>query len=630
MTVQTENLKKELKSFIDNNCSRIEKNDKSLCHSFELESIINKIKNTKSEFDSQLFIIIVVGPVKSGKSTLVNLLANDHVSPTDFVECTMRPSIIKQSKNKSIDQYFPLYAKNNIDEVFNDVISHIKGVKPANEIEGLVASKNSVELSKENLDKKVKKEYKLEKEPLITVINVDGGRLINNKIALLDMPGLDGAKSNIDELGDNPALYKWVLQKADFILFVQSSNSAINKATTDSYIKQVYQNSRRPPIWFVQNVFDSAYWRSKEKRSRQIKEQLHEGLNLLHEYLGVDAIDNSSTINLGKVHDYVYSPDDYVDNNELKQEHDRFRDFENKLLKTLQDNRVLIQEKNNVKQSVIDVNNCLDKIEKLNASLQQETLNIEEFKKSLEGKKQLLINIKFPVEDFKNQCIPIFEECKEKWKNNIESLKNSKSGLIGTKIKRSKLRDLIKDYSINSGISSEAWFSKAGVYHSSISFKAADVLLVNEKNIIDDINKFLLEIGLNSKISSDIHWTEKDTPSIDKSDFPIGVLPKWGLLGLPNSEAESYLYGHYNIFINEIEKRVNNLLNIDLVSSAEAFTNKRKENQISQLDQILKNYSESKDTDLKKIRNTAKLIQKQKTELESILVKNEEAINSLT
>ena len=53
-----------------------------------------KLNNRVSEFDGGSFLILVVGPVKSGKSTLVNLIAHAHVSPTHFLECTVRPSII--------------------------------------------------------------------------------------------------------------------------------------------------------------------------------------------------------------------------------------------------------------------------------------------------------------------------------------------------------------------------------------------------------------------------------------------------------------------------------------------------------------------------------------------------------
>ena len=61
-------------------------------------SQLSKVENRSKEYENGTFIVLVVGPVKSGKSTLVNLIANAYVSPTHFLECTVRPSIISQRR----------------------------------------------------------------------------------------------------------------------------------------------------------------------------------------------------------------------------------------------------------------------------------------------------------------------------------------------------------------------------------------------------------------------------------------------------------------------------------------------------------------------------------------------------
>ena len=61
-------------------------------------SQLSKAENRSKEYENGTFIVLVVGPVKSGKSTLVNLIANAYVSPTHFLECTVRPSIISQRR----------------------------------------------------------------------------------------------------------------------------------------------------------------------------------------------------------------------------------------------------------------------------------------------------------------------------------------------------------------------------------------------------------------------------------------------------------------------------------------------------------------------------------------------------
>ena len=59
-----------------------------------IKNKLSQLSRRSLEYKNGSFIMLVVGPVKSGKSTLVNLLAHRYVSPTDTLECTVRPSII--------------------------------------------------------------------------------------------------------------------------------------------------------------------------------------------------------------------------------------------------------------------------------------------------------------------------------------------------------------------------------------------------------------------------------------------------------------------------------------------------------------------------------------------------------
>ena len=74
--------------------------------------------------------MIVVGPVKSGKSTFVNLLANEKVSPTHFLECTVRPSIISRKSNESEDsQITPFLTEGDASiEHVDAIVDYIKGL----------------------------------------------------------------------------------------------------------------------------------------------------------------------------------------------------------------------------------------------------------------------------------------------------------------------------------------------------------------------------------------------------------------------------------------------------------------------------------------------------------------------
>lgn len=76
----------------------------------DVESVLKQLKRRRKEFDATRFFVLVVGPVKSGKSTLVNIFARKYVSPTAYKECTAIPTIIGKSNGghlNKIIQYFP-------------------------------------------------------------------------------------------------------------------------------------------------------------------------------------------------------------------------------------------------------------------------------------------------------------------------------------------------------------------------------------------------------------------------------------------------------------------------------------------------------------------------------------------
>ena len=81
-----------------------------------------KLNNRVSEFDGGSFLILVVGPVKSGKSTLVNLIAHAHVSPTHFLECFLVVGTnaasginrLREGESRPIFQIFTLKIKGGI------------------------------------------------------------------------------------------------------------------------------------------------------------------------------------------------------------------------------------------------------------------------------------------------------------------------------------------------------------------------------------------------------------------------------------------------------------------------------------------------------------------------------------
>lgn len=329
-----------------------ENNLKSLPYGKCFEKTLKMLERAEKEFKANLFFILMFGPLKAGKSTLTNLLARKYVSPTGFgIETTLRPSLIIKSRELGIDVYEAVDTKDDQEELFNLVIDVLRGISDDRSIKSRVR-KQSYEWSKETVQKQLIR--RLEIEPLITVLKVPGGDLLTEQIALIDMPGLDGVKSNWED----SYIHKWILKRADFLIFIQSSMAALNKSTLD-FLKDAYLRSRKPPLWLVQNVIDAKHWRSGEERDAENDEQRQGAKEYITNSLGISEDLRSTAINLGQAWDGSEEPKRFGDL--LKQS--RFPEFEKNLKELLNESRIRIQQENSVKGVRTAVNNCKQEFE---------------------------------------------------------------------------------------------------------------------------------------------------------------------------------------------------------------------------------------------------------------------------
>lgn len=269
-------------------------------------SQLSKAENRSKEYENGTFIVLVVGPVKSGKSTLVNLIANAYVSPTHFLECTVRPSIISQRRDDEeckITVFTSEDTSNRIEQI-DAIIDCIRGIESEDSQENI--HKGVFDLTPENIKQKVELGLKdsLSSETLVTSITTPGGKLMKQDVFIVDMPGFDGEYANIDD-----PVYDTIAQRADLIIFVQSSNSAISKVS-GQFLKTLAENNQDVPVCLIHNVFDSSWWRSNEERSAAALKQKEFAICEIRKQ-GFN-IDESQcfSINLGKVEDsrkQVYS-----------------------------------------------------------------------------------------------------------------------------------------------------------------------------------------------------------------------------------------------------------------------------------------------------------------------------------
>jgi Dynamin family len=342
----------------------------------QLSGIVREIDRAQRQFDSKLFFVVIFGPVKAGKSTLTNALAGDYVSPTGFgKETTRRPSFVIKSTETGIDQYYPnnsaisnalaqasapsgpttpLSAEDAdaVHAAFNQVADYIRGVRTEGELKQSVR-RQSIPLTPENLEKALTEN--LQQEPLITVIRCRGGLFLDEGVALVDMPGLDGSRSN---WRDNP-IHEWVAQRAEFFLFAQSSVAALN-GETQAFLKHLVAQETKPPIWQLQNIFDACHWQPAERRIADAETQRTEGRARICGLLNMNPR-SSTGLNLG------LAWDGKRENNAEWLKRSKFEEFESELAQVLSAERAQIQEHNTLrylKKQIHNANDVVDEIGK--------------------------------------------------------------------------------------------------------------------------------------------------------------------------------------------------------------------------------------------------------------------------
>ncbi len=276
------------------------------CDSYQ-DSILGIKKQCKrllcraQEWKSKAFMIIVVGPVKSGKSTFVNLLAHEKVSPTHFLECTVRPSIISKKKNENAESLITTFITegNPTMEHVDTIIDYIKGLEFADL--GQIREESPCLLTDENLDRKVSYRIGLENiengKVALTSITTKGGEFLQDNIFLIDMPGFDGVLANLDQ-----PFYEAIINRADLVVFVQSSNSAINKIS-ENFCKMISNRNGSIPIYLIHNYFDSVYWHTEEDKKKVKDGNIKKALEFFKEQKMIVTKEYCKCINLGKVTD---------------------------------------------------------------------------------------------------------------------------------------------------------------------------------------------------------------------------------------------------------------------------------------------------------------------------------------
>lgn len=272
-----------------------------------------EIRRGIKQFDSTIAVVIVVGMLKAGKSTLINLFArNTNASPVGFgVDTTLRPALIKMREKSETggEQKGAIYVytsspillmqtaksqtaqkgdkvseerqhnddkaseekllSDNEDEQFSEALQGVM-----DELRGITSDtgraacvKVTLELDQENLRHALCENSSnvIPEEPVLVVIELpynEDAELLKDGNYLLDMPGLDSANSEISKkLGTR---YRKLVDQCDMVLCLQSSVAPLNQPALDCF-RNVLATRSTATAWVIQNNVACKPWLKEEK-----------------------------------------------------------------------------------------------------------------------------------------------------------------------------------------------------------------------------------------------------------------------------------------------------------------------------------------------------------------------------
>lgn len=295
---------------------KCEKNDSSLELNHFLREIQKELNRQIRAFDTKRFFVVTIGALKAGKSTLINALTGYRVSPDGTgAETTKKCSIIMSADEehregitlyrytkatsremdekeryatcKAATRYLMDYFKGNSD--WNDKNSDFERKFILNEhridptrsnLDYILTSSDFSEL--QDFRDFMLAEIRIKTEP-------DKRSVLSEKVAIIDMPGLDGLLAGVDSNDVNPAgnPVNFLPLYSHLFLLVQSSISGLNR-TTASKLKEWKAEKKSTPVYLVFNVIDSkSEWHNpksvdeeKQKRQREAENEMkHQGIH---------------------------------------------------------------------------------------------------------------------------------------------------------------------------------------------------------------------------------------------------------------------------------------------------------------------------------------------------------------
>ncbi len=279
-----------------------------------VEEAKHKLRISKEELEKENYMLMVMGGVKSGKSSLINTLVGEKISAAKLgVETTMYPSIISPSEKNEIVIYRKRSGdtptdNHNKKDLVSAVINDIKELSSAKEgLENFNIEKIKVELTESNILQYTANESRDIDILLVNIrTKVKEDSIIRKGVFIIDTPGIDGNKAGIsgtrNENSNEYLLAEELVRRSNYLLFMQSSITPLSKDSSN--LLKTMKDIQNRVIFFVHNKFSINEWRKEiEYNSENISEsqKIFQSFNIK-----ISPI----TIDLGMAYDAIFK--DYL------------------------------------------------------------------------------------------------------------------------------------------------------------------------------------------------------------------------------------------------------------------------------------------------------------------------------
>ncbi len=278
----------------------------------EVSTRVAQAQRAVEQFNSGIEVIVCMGMLKAGKSTLVNLLARSPLaSPTGYgLDVTLRPALIRMAE-RGAEPRLVLYeraegSRADSSTLLAAVLDHLRGITGEESLREV--SVRTLPLNELNLRgvlcHRVSESPHLREEPVLVVVepqfNENCRLLCSRNRMILDMPGCDSAEAEVAR-GER---YREIGRECDMLLLLQSSVAPLNARAVDELTALL--DGRTPATTrIIQNRMEAKSWLRGEVMAAENDEQSARALAVLRRLAENRELPVSS-VNLGMAHAGVF------------------------------------------------------------------------------------------------------------------------------------------------------------------------------------------------------------------------------------------------------------------------------------------------------------------------------------